>query len=131
MFGSKAIKAILGISGIILLGVGSALLATPAAMHAKNGIILDSDPSLLSEVRAPGGALLACGAIVLAGVFVPRLRDPATIIAATVYGAYGISRLVSMAVDGMPAPGLVGAAGLEIVLGAANLLLLSRRPPLA
>jgi hypothetical protein len=126
MNGSRVLKANLLVSGAILLTVGCVLLIAPAVMHAANGVDLGGDPSLLSEVRATGGALLALGVLVLAGVFVPRLRYPATMIAATVYVAYGLSRLLSMAIDGMPAPGIVVAAGLEITIGAVNVVLLTR-----
>nr|MEE4267812.1 DUF4345 domain-containing protein [Candidatus Krumholzibacteria bacterium] len=126
MNGSKVLKANLLVSGVILLAVGSILLLAPAAMHGANGVDLGSNPSLLSEVRAPGGSLLALGGLVLASVFVSRLRYPATMIAATVYIAYGLSRLLSMAIDGMPAPGIVAAAGLEIMIGTVNVVMLTR-----
>ena len=126
MNGSKVLKANLLVSGLVLLAVGCTLLITPEVMHAANGVDLGGNPSLLSEVRAPGGALLALGMLVLAGVFVSRLRYPATMIAATVYVAYGLSRLLSMALDGMPAPGIVVAAGIEITIGATSAVLLAR-----
>lgn len=126
MNGSKVLKANLLVSGLVLLAVGCTLLITPEVMHAANGVDLGSNPSLLSEVRAPGGALLALGVLVLAGAFVSRLRYPATMIAATVYVAYGLSRLLSMALDGMPAPGIVVAAGIEITIGATSVVLLTR-----
>jgi hypothetical protein len=95
-------------------------------MHGANGVELGGNASLLSEVRAPGGALLALGILILAGAFILRLTYPAAMIAATVYLAYGFSRLLSMALDGLPAPGLVLAAGLEITIGAINAMLLIR-----
>jgi hypothetical protein len=126
MHGSRVLKANLMVSGAILLAIGCTLLIAPAVMHAANGVDLGNNPSLLSEVRAPGGLLFALGTLVFAGVFVSRLRYPATLIAAVVYVAYGLSRLLSMAIDGMPATGLVIAAGLEIMIGAVNVLLLTR-----
>lgn len=131
MHGSRRLKASLSVSGLVLMGVGGVLLVTPSVMHASNGVELGNDPSLLSEVRAPGGALLVLGFLVIAGVFEPRWRYAATLVAGAVYGAYGLSRLFSMAIDGMPAPGLVVAAGLEITIGAVNLALLSRLRPVA
>ena len=110
----------------MLLAVGGVLLFAPAAMHAANGVDLGDDASLLSDVRAPGGALLALGAIIVAGPFVPWLTLPAAMISATVYLAYGLSRLLSIVLDGMPAPGLVYAAGLELVLGAVSAVLFAR-----
>ena len=126
MNGSKVLHANLAVSGFILLAVGGVLLIAPAILHSANGVDLGSDPSLLSEVRAPGGALLALGALIIAGMFVSRLRHTATMIAATVYLAYGLSRLLSMALDGIPAPGLLIAAGLEITIGAISAVLLTR-----
>jgi len=126
MNGSRVLKASLLGSGAILLAVGCAVLIAPAAMHAANGVELGSNPSLLSEVRAPGGALLALGMVVCAGVFVSRLRYAATMIAAIVYVAYGLSRLLSIAIDGLPAQGIVVAAGIEIAIGAVNVALLTR-----
>lgn len=126
MHGSRLFKANLVVSGTILLAIGFTLLIAPAVMHAANGVALGNNPSLLSEIRAPGGALLALGALVLAGVFVSRLRYPATMIAAIVYVAYGMSRLLSMAIDGMPASGIMVATGLEIAIGAVNVVLLTR-----
>lgn len=127
MNGTRVLKANLLVSGTILSTVGCVLLIAPAIMHAANGIDLGHDPSLLSEVRAPGGALVALGALVLAGVFLRRLRYAATMIAATVYVAYGFSRLLSMAIDGIPASGIVAATVLEIALGAVNVVLLARQ----
>ncbi len=131
---SKTTQITLALSGIILAAVGGLLLLAPTAMHQANGVQLGDTPSLLSEVRAPGGALLALGTLVLAGAFVPRLTHPANLIAATVYLAYGASRLLSLALDGLPAPGLILAMALELALGAANLGLLVRaggRQPVA
>ena len=126
MHESKTLKASLSLSGIIFAAVGATLLLAPAVMHGSNGVVLGSDPSLLSEIRAPGGALLALGALVLAGAFSLRLTYPATVIAATVYLAYGFSRILSMALDGLPAPGLILVAVLEIALGVVNGVLLMR-----
>jgi len=64
-------RATLFLSGLVLFGVGIAILFAPHAFHAMNDITLPADPSLLSEVRAPGGALIAIGALVLLGAFRP------------------------------------------------------------
>lgn len=122
---SRVLTASLLMSGALLLAVGGALLLAPDIMHASNGVDIGSDPSLRSEVRAPGGALLALGGLILAGVFVKRLRFTGTVTAATVYLAYGLSRLLSMAIDGMPSPGLVVVTGVEIVIGIVNVVLLA------
>lgn len=126
MIAIRAPRVILAIAGLVLAAVGSFLLFAPLAMHGSNGIDLGEDASLLSEIRAPGGALLVLGAIVVAGAFVSRLTLPSAMIAAAVYLAYGLSRLLSMALDGMPAPGLVWVTGLEIVFGVITAVLFRR-----
>ena len=50
-------------------------------------------------------------------------------VGAMVYGAYGISRLISLALDGMPSTSLVGALVIELVIAALCLLALARPEP--
>jgi len=119
MNNSKALKTILFISGLILAGVGGAILFMPAAFHATNDIELGGNISLLSEVRAGGSALLASGILVMSGTFVAKLAFTSAVVSSLVYLSYGLSRILSIAVDGMPAEGLVQAAALEIIIGLA------------
>ena len=86
---------------------------------AGYGIELGPDPNQLSEVRAPGGALLVLGALMLIGVFSRAYTFASTSIAAAVYLAYGLSRLVSFALDGLPGEGLLVATAFELALGSA------------
>ena len=123
---SLANRLLLGLSGLMALWIGAAILIDPTAFHAGNGITLGADPSLLSEVRAPGGALLVLGGLMLAGAFVRALTFASTAVAAAVYLAYGLSRLLAMALDGMPATGLVGATAIELATGTLCLLFLPR-----
>ena len=51
------------------------------------------------------------------GFFVEELTFTATIISALLYLSYGISRVLSVVIDGKPAAGLVIVAGLEIIIG--------------
>ncbi|MFY1652076.1 DUF4345 domain-containing protein [Solwaraspora sp. WMMB762] len=117
--GSRSQKVILVVAGLVVVGIGGAVLTTPDTFHAGNGIDFAGNSSLLSEIRAAGGALLATGILVTLGAFVRRLTFAAALIGATVYLAYGLSRLLSIALDGMPATGLIAAAVAELVLGAA------------
>ncbi|GAA0825443.1 DUF4345 domain-containing protein [Streptosporangium amethystogenes subsp. fukuiense] len=112
-------RLILLVSGVVAVGIGAATLFAPAAFHGANGIELGSDAGLLSETRAAGGALLAAGALILLGAFVARLAFTATVVGAATYLAYGLSRLLSIALDGIPASGLVLAAALELIIGLA------------
>ncbi|GII96962.1 DUF4345 domain-containing protein [Sinosporangium siamense] len=119
------------VSGLALLAVGAALSFSPATLHALNGVELGGDASLLSEIRAPGAALLATGALTIAAVFVSRLAYPALIAGAVVYVAYGLGRILSIAVDGMPASPLVVVTFVELALGALSIFMLSRYFPSA
>ncbi|WP_033438040.1 DUF4345 domain-containing protein [Saccharothrix sp. NRRL B-16314] len=110
-------KALLSASGLVLAVIGAVSLFAPVAFHAVNGIDAAGDPSLLSELRAAGGALLAIGSVVLLGAFVPRLTPTAAALGALLHLSYGLSRLLGMAVDGMPSAGLVTAAAVELLLG--------------
>ena len=101
----------------MLTGFGAAILFMPVAMAALNGIELGGQISLLNETRAPGGALLASGILVMSGAFLAKLTFTSAVVSALVYLSYGLSRILSIAIDGMPAEGLVQVAVLEIVTG--------------
>jgi hypothetical protein len=51
------------------------------------------------------------------GAFVDKLTFTSIVVSTLLYLSYGLSRILSMAIDGMPAEGLVQAAALEIVIG--------------
>ncbi|MEM7383983.1 MAG: DUF4345 domain-containing protein [Verrucomicrobiota bacterium] len=114
-------------SGVILLGVGSAILLAPEAFHASNGIVLEKKASLMSEIRAPGGLLLASGLLILVASFRDRLRPQAVLLATLVYGTFGLSRMLSLLIDGMPSTGIVGAIVIELLVAAFGLVILNRR----
>ncbi len=119
-------KIVLLFSGLIITGIGVAVLFFPTPFYATNGIELGTDPSLLNEVRASGGALIGAGGLILAGFFVSTLATLSMIVAAGLYGMYGVSRLFSMVIDGVPDSGLIGAAGFELFVSAFCLFLLIR-----
>jgi len=117
MKNSKILKIILIISGLIAIGVGGSILTIPVSFYATNNINIEGNISLLNEIRASGGALLACGITIFLGAFVTKLTFTATVIASLLYLSYGLSRILSMRIDGMPAEGLVQAVILELVIG--------------
>lgn len=114
------------LAGLLLLGIGSAILLVPHAFHASNGIVLGEDPSLLSEVRAPGGLLAASSILILLGTFRRSLRSLAMVLTVLVYGSFGLARLLGFALDGIPSSGLVGATAIELFVAAIGLLILYR-----
>lgn len=106
----------LTLSGALSLAIGLSVLVIPHAFFASNHIALGSDPNLMSEIRAPGGLLLAAGLIMLWGVISKRNRQIALQTAIVVFGMYGISRLLSLILDGIPSTALIIALAIELIL---------------
>ena len=117
MKNSKVLKVILFISGLVAISVGGAILIMPESFYAASGISLNGNVSLLNEIRASGGMIFVVGVIIMAGVYVAKLTYAATIISILLYLTYGLSRLMSMAIDGIPAEALIQAVILEIIIG--------------
>lgn len=117
MKNSKVLKVILFISGLIAIGTGATILTMPVAFYTASGINLNGDVSLLNEVRASGGALLACGLLITLGAFVVKLTFTSAVISSLLYLSYGLSRMMSMIIDGLPADTLIQAVILELVIG--------------
>lgn len=114
---SKALKAILIIAGLIGVYVGVEILFFPISFYATSGIEIGDNVSLLNEIRAPGGALLISSVLIILGAFVSKLTFTSIVLATLLYLSYGLSRIVSMMVDGRPAEILVYVAVLEIIIG--------------
>ncbi|WP_430431440.1 DUF4345 domain-containing protein [Oceanicaulis sp.] len=114
------IRALLGINGVVLTGIGVMLISDPHAMFALNGVSLSPDPNLLSELRAPGGALALGGGFVLASAALGLWMRAASGVSALLLLGWAIGRLVSIPLDGMPDAGLLIAFGIELVLGFAS-----------
>lgn len=101
------------------------LLFSPIVFQALSGIALANDPSVLSETRAPGGALLVSGFIMIMGAFIGSWTSPGLQLSSLLYLSYGLSRLVSMALDGMPHEALIQATVAELIIGALSLTALA------
>ena len=115
------------IAGLLLLVIGGALVVVPHSFHGSNGIALGHDPNLLSEIRAPGGLLANSGIIILIGAMRRQLRSLAVRLTTLVYGSFGLARIVSIALDGMPSSSIVAATVLELVVAFVGLTILWRR----
>ena len=122
---AKTQTALLLVAGSLLILVGGFILGSPADFYASNNIKLGSDVSLLNELKAPAGFLLASGVFMIGAIFVRRQADTALSLAALLFLSYASSRIVSMIFDGVPAEGLVQAAALESLVGLACLALLT------
>ena len=126
----KIRTALLLVAGVLLILIGTFIIASPADFYASNNIELGTNVSLLNELKAPAGMLLTAGLFMLAAIFVRGIADTATSLAALIYLSYAGSRFVSMAFDGVPATGLVQAAALEGIVGLACLaVVMIRRMP--
>ncbi|MEO1341230.1 MAG: DUF4345 domain-containing protein [Cyanobacteria bacterium J06635_13] len=116
------------LSGFLLLGIGGTILLFPHAFYANDGILLGNDPSLLSEIRASGGLLAGSSLVILFGTFRTTLRSLVVAITIFVYGSFGTSRLLGMALDGMPSNGLVIATAIELIIAALGIMILCCQP---
>lgn len=123
---SKVLKLILFLSGLIAAGIGAAVLFVPEPFYALSGIELGGQVSLLSEVRAPGGALLVCGLLIMSGAIFAALAFTSVVLSTLLYLSYGLARILSMAFDGVPADSLVQATVLELAIGLICLFALLR-----
>jgi hypothetical protein len=119
-------KIALGIAGVSALGIGAAITFIPHAFYASYGIALWSDPSLLSELRAPGAGLAALGAVMLAGIVRQSLSEVALVAALVVFLGFPAGRIVGLALDGMPSAGILAALVFELAVAA--LCLFAFRP---
>lgn len=111
--------AILLVAGSLAALMGGAIVIDPAAFHAVGGVRIGEDAGVSNEMRAAGGGILMVGLLALAGAFRTAIRDIALTANAAVYSGYGLARIYSFLVDGIPGSTLVWIAALELVLGAA------------
>ena len=119
-------KGLLLASGLIAAGIAATILFAPDAFYASYGIETGSDVSLSNELKAPAGTLLLAGLLMLAGVVRTEFTLASLGTASLIYLSYGLSRLLGMAIDGIPHSGLVSAAMLEIAIGVISLLVFAR-----
>jgi len=127
MMNSKALvvrKLVLLVSGIVAIGIAVMILFAHDAFYAAYGIELAGKTNLTNELKAPAGVLFVAGLFMLAGMLRTEWITASLFVATAVYLSYGLSRFLSITVDGMPHEGLVGAAFFEIAVGAACLLAL-------
>ena len=79
--------------------------------------MVNSDASLLNELRASGGGLAAVGGYILCGAFIAELACSAALLATLMYLGFGLARVMSMALDGMPDSRLLQVTILEFAIG--------------
>ncbi len=114
---STVARGITALGGLILLAVGLPIFLAPLAYQAGMGVTLPDDPTLLSDMRAMAGSLIGFGLLLLAGAGWRRLGPPAVLAGAVLFTSYGLSRLISLVVDGLPSGALIGGAAVELLVG--------------
>jgi hypothetical protein len=124
--GTWTTRLILLASGLIAVAIAATILFAPDAFYAGYGIRVTGNPTLANELKAPAGALLAAGLLMFAGVFRSEYAAVSLTTAVVVYLSYGLSRVTSIVIDGLPHGGMVDAAVVELVIGAVCLLTLLR-----
>lgn len=122
--GVTGARLVLAFSGLVAVAIAATILAAPQAFYGSYGIDVVGNATLVNELKAPAGTLLIAGLLMFAGVFRPRFAVVSLATATVVYLSYGLSRVLSIAVDGIPHSGIVSAAGIEVVIGAVCLLTL-------
>lgn len=116
-------RIMLGLSGLIGGYIGISILFDTQTFFAHNGVEITGDPGLMSELKAPAIVLLAAALVLLVGSVKSRFADKALMVGAIIYGSYGLGRVVSILVDGLPPQPLIAAAVVELVIASILLFL--------
>ena len=119
-------RGLLLASGLLAAGIAATIFVVPDAFYASYGIEIGRDVNLANEMKAPAGLLFLAGLAMLAGVFRAEHAVSSLTVAAVVFLSYGLSRSLSMALDGIPNAALAGAAAFEIAIGIVCLIDLLR-----
>ena len=120
-------RTVLAGSGSLLGLIGGGLMFAPKTFLETSHVFIDHDPGLISELTAPSGLLILTGAVMLLGAGKFRFAGRALTLGAIVYGSYGLGRLVSMGLHGVPSESLIAATVIELSV-AAVLVALRWRP---
>lgn len=119
-------RVFLALSGAIAAIIGISVLFIPHAFFATNHITLGTDPNMMSEIRAPGGLLLAAGVVMICGAVMTSLIRAALLTGAVVFSMYGVSRVVSLVFDGFPSSSIISALVIELVVGGIAAVLITK-----
>ena len=110
-------KLILGAAGLTALGIGLGITFMPQDFQASYGIVANTNPAALSELRAPGANLAMLGAVILAGAVRTGMAGLSAALGTLVFFAFAGGRLVSLALDGWPGEAIASALVIELVFG--------------
>ena len=129
MTGRLVERAVLGMSALVLLGVGLGGLLAQEAFYEGYDIAVDGAVSLASELRGVGAALALSGLATAAGAASTRWAFPSAMVGAFVLLGYASGRLVSLLVDGVPTSAILAAGAVEVVLGTSSAVVAVRHTP--
>lgn len=124
---NKLTVSLLHLNGWVAVLIGSFIVMDPISMLSNYGLQSDLSIGLMSELRAPGGLLIASGLLIVRTSLNSKLFDQGLLVSALVYGSYGSVRLLSMLVDGLPPMEILIATTIEIVLFVLSLAAMNRR----
>lgn len=113
---------LLHINGWTAILIGSLMVIDPVSMLHSYGLQSDLSAGLLSELKAPGGLLIASGLMMIRYSISEALHERGLQTAIMVYGGYGSVRLLGIAVDGMPPFEILVATGIELFLCGVSLI---------
>ena len=119
-----ATRTVLFLSGLIAVAIAGTILLAPDLFYAGYGIEVGGNATLANELKAPAAALLVAGLLMFAGVLRSSIAVLSLATATVVYLSYGLGRVLSIAIDGMPHSAMVSAAVIELVVGAICLVTL-------
>ncbi len=105
----------LGGAGAVMLVVGTLHLIAPQMMMDTPAIQLTTVNHLHLVRAALGGAFLGIAALFLVGLLVNRLRAFALLSVAVLFCGFAFGRLVSIAVDGVPAFMFLAILAFELI----------------
>jgi hypothetical protein len=122
--GLHTARLILFFSGLVAVAISLAILFAPGAFYGSYGIELGGNLNLANELKAPAGALLVAGVLMFTGVFRRDFIVASLVTAIVIYLGYGLSRGLSIVLDGMPDSDMLSAAGIELLIGGVCLVTL-------
>lgn len=127
---NKLISSLLHLNGWVAVLIGCFIMIDPVTMFSSYDLPTDLSAGLMSELRAPGGLLAICGLLIVRNSLAPQLHQQGLQISILVYGSYGIARLISISLDGLPPAEILITMGIElglVVLSTLSLIALSRQ----
>ena len=123
---SRAAITLLHLNGWVAVLIGSFIVLDPVSMLSSYGLQPAPSTGLLSELRAPGGFLIASGLFIVRCALQRQRYRQGFELSALLYGGYGFSRLIAWVADGQPPEAIVIAAAIELTLFAASLFMLMK-----